>query len=205
MFKTIKNDCVADFTEKKSQFISYAFHVTSPEEASEALKKIREKHWDARHHVYAYVLRNNQIQRYSDDGEPHGTAGTHVLNILLKSQLYDIIVIVVRYFGGILLGTGGLVRAYTKSCQLAVDNADIISIYPCQKILITFNYSLYKSIQTLISKYHHRILNQSYDSDISLEIAIHEASFDNFVENLLEISCGQVKIDKLDIVETSLS
>ncbi len=205
MFKTIKDSSMVDFKEKKSQFITYAFHVTSQIEASEHLKQVKEKHWDATHHVYAYILKNNQIQKYSDDGEPHGTAGIHILNVLIKSQIYDILVVVVRYFGGILLGTGGLVRAYTKSCKLAIENAKIITVHLCQKILITFNYNLYNSIQKLLSNYHHKIVNQIFNNSISIEVVIHLASFDNLKSKLLELACGEISIQKLEQVEMSLS
>lgn len=205
MFKTIKDSSMVDFKEKKSQFITYAFHVTSQTDASDRLKQVKEKHWNATHHVYAYVLKNNQIQKYSDDGEPHGTAGIHILNVLIKSQIYDILVVVVRYFGGILLGTGGLVRAYTKSCKLVIENAKIINVHLCQKILITFNYSLYSSIQKLLSNYHHKIVNQTFNNTISIEVVIHLASFDNLKSKLLELACGEISIQKLEQVEMSLS
>lgn len=205
MYKTIKQDCVSDFVEKKSRFISYIAHVSCETQAIEFLKKIKDKHWDATHHVYAYVLRNNQIQRYSDDGEPRGTAGIPILNILLKSEIYDIIVVVVRYFGGTLLGAGGLVRAYSNSCKLALKKAEISLVHLCQKILLVFDYSLYSQIQILLSKYHNKILNIIYNNNISLEIAVRDSSCERLYKDLLNLTSGNIVIKKLDKLEMILS
>ena len=205
MFKTINGDSFSDFTEKKSRFITYASHVTSQSQALDFLKKIKEKHWDATHNVYAYILKNNQIQKYSDDGEPRGTAGIPVLNVLIKSEIYDIIVVVTRYFGGTLLGAGGLVRAYSNGCKLALQNANIISVHLCQKLSINFDYSLYSQIQALLSNYHYKILNTSYSNDVTLELAVHLSSFDKLSTDLLDVTSGKIAIEKLDTLEMSLS
>lgn len=205
LFKTINGDSFSDFTEKKSRFITYASHVTTQSQALDFLKKIKEKHWDATHNVYAYILKTNQIQKYSDDGEPRGTAGIPVLNVLIKSEIYDIIVVVTRYFGGTLLGAGGLVRAYSNGCKLALQNANIISVHLCQKLSINFDYSLYSQIQSLLSNYHHKILNTSYSNDVTLELAIHLSSFDKLSTDLLDITSGKIVIEKLDTLEMSLS
>ena len=205
LFKTINGDSFSDFTEKKSRFITYASHVTSQSQALDFLKKIKEKHWDATHNVYAYILKNNQIQKYSDDGEPRGTAGIPVLNVLIKSEIYDIIVVVTRYFGGTLLGAGGLVRAYSNGCKLALQNANIISVHLCQKLSINFDYSLYSQIQALLSNYHYKILNTSYSNDVTLELAVHLSSFDKLSTDLLDVTSGKIAIEKLDTLEMSLS
>lgn len=205
LFKTINGDSFSDFTEKKSRFITYASHVTTQSQALDFLKKIKEKHWDATHNVYAYILKNNQIQKYSDDGEPRGTAGIPVLNVLIKSEIYDIIVVVTRYFGGTLLGAGGLVRAYSNGCKLALQNANIISVHLCQKLSINFDYSLYSQIQALLSNYHYKILNTSYSNDVTLELAVHLSSFDKLSTDLLDVTSGKIAIEKLDTLEMSLS
>ena len=205
LFKTINGDSFSDFTEKKSRFITYASHVTTQSQALDFLKKIKEKHWDATHNVYAYILKNNQIQTYSDDGEPRGTAGIPVLNVLIKSEIYYIIVVVTRYFGGTLLGAGGLVRAYSNGCKLALQNANIISVHLCQKLSINFDYSLYSQIQALLSNYHYKILNTSYSNDVTLELAVHLSSFDKLSTDLLDVTSGKIAIEKLDTLEMSLS
>ena len=205
LFKTINGDSFSDFTEKKSRFITYASHVTTQSQALDFLKKIKEKHWDATHNVYAYILKNNQIQKYSDDGEPRGTAGIPVLNVLIKSEIYYIIVVVTRYFGGTLLGAGGLVRAYSNGCKLALQNANVISVHLCQKLSINFDYSLYSQIQALLSNYHYKILNTSYSNDVTLELAVHLSSFDKLSTDLLDVTSGKIAIEKLDTLEMSLS
>ena len=113
-YKTIENYGTAETVEKRSRFIAHARPVSSETEALEYLNSLKQKYWDARHNVYAYIIRENNIVRYSDDGEPGGTAGLPVLEILKREELSDIIVVVTRYFGGILLGTGGLVHAYSR-------------------------------------------------------------------------------------------
>ena len=122
-YKTVKNDANAEFIEKKSRFIGYCRPVKSQDEAVNFINEIRSIHRQATHNVYAYILREDNIMRYSDDGEPAGTAGVPVLEVLKKENLTDIAVVVTRYFGGVLLGAGGLVRAYGKSAKLGVDAA----------------------------------------------------------------------------------
>lgn len=204
MYKTIKGNCYTEFTEKKSRFLSYACHIKSETQAINFLNQIKDKHWDATHHVYAYILKKDNIQKYSDDGEPHGTAGVPILNTLIKLQIYDIIVIVTRYFGGTLLGTGGLVRAYSNSCKLVINNATIDNIYLCQIVYINFDYKLYSQIKKLLSNYHHKILNKIYDQKVSLKIAIHASSYEKLSTDLLELTSGNIEIKNLDKLEMSL-
>lgn len=205
MYKTIKNSSFAEFTEKKSRFLTYASHVSSTDEASLFLKNIRDKHWDASHNVYAYLLRNNQIKKFSDDGEPHGSAGIHILNVITRSQLMDIIVVVTRYFGGTLLGTGGLVRAYTSATQLALKNAIIIPIYLCQIFSLSFDYSLYSLILRIISQYQHKILDTTYNNAVSIKVAVNHIFYDKISAELLDISNGNLKIINLNLAEMDLS
>ena len=116
-----------EFTEKKSKFIGYVKHVETEEEANQFIAEIKSKHWDAKHNVYAYILgENGSTQRSTDDGEPAGTAGRPVLEVIKGENLTNTAVVVTRYFGGVLLGTGGLVRAYGKAAKLAIENAEIV-------------------------------------------------------------------------------
>lgn len=126
MFQTIKKETMAEITEKKSKFICNAYHVESVEEAEEILKKLRKKYHDARHNCFAFRIIKDDISRASDDGEPSGTAGMPILSILNGRNLSNILVVVTRYFGGILLGTGGLVRAYSLAATTAIENAEIV-------------------------------------------------------------------------------
>ena len=108
------------FFKKRSRFIGYCAPVTTQEQALEFIEKIKSKHWDAKHNVYAYILREGGVKRYSDDGEPSGTAGMPVLDVITKNEIYDVCIVVTRYFGGVLLGTGGLVRAYSQGAKVAL-------------------------------------------------------------------------------------
>ncbi|HBN81058.1 MAG TPA: YigZ family protein, partial [Ruminococcaceae bacterium] len=119
-YLTVRREASAEFTERRSRFIGCAKPVGTEKDALSFLNTIRSKHWDASHNVYAYALRSGQLRRYSDDGEPQGTAGIPVLDVLVKSGLVDTAVVVTRYFGGVLLGAGGLVRAYSHAASLAV-------------------------------------------------------------------------------------
>ena len=119
-YKTVKFNTKDEFVEKRSRFIGYCKPVTTEQEAIDFINKIKKDHWDATHNVYAYSLREGQIKRYSDDGEPSGTAGMPALDVILKNDVVDVVVVVTRYFGGVLLGTGGLVRAYAKGCKVAL-------------------------------------------------------------------------------------
>lgn len=128
-FKTIQQKLVsAEIVEKKSRFIANLFFVESSNEAEEKIKEIKKKYHDAKHNCFAYIIfENNQMQKkFSDDGEPSGTAGAPMLEILEKTNLYNVVVIVTRYFGGVLLGTGGLVRAYSDALKKAISNATLV-------------------------------------------------------------------------------
>ena len=130
-YKTVEFESKDEFVEKKSRFIGYVKPVKTQEEATNFINSIKSKHWDATHNVSAFVLRENNIQRSSDDGEPSGTAGVPTLDVLLKENLVDVCVVVTRYFGGTLLGAGGLIRAYSHSSKIAVEAGHIITMAPC--------------------------------------------------------------------------
>ena len=129
-YRTVAAPAQDEFTEKKSRFIGFIAPVTTEQEAAEFVEEIRARHREARHHCYAYLLRQGNLSRFSDDGEPSGTAGRPILEVLQREELTDVCVVVVRYFGGILLGTGGLARAYPQVCNLAVAAAEILSPHP---------------------------------------------------------------------------
>ena len=143
MFKSIKENASAEIVEKKSKFIANVFYVESREEAEEIIKKINKQYHDARHNCYAYrvISSDGIIEKASDDGEPSGTAGAPMLTILSKNNLANVLVIVTRYFGGILLGTGGLVKAYSESCSLGIEKAGIVEKYIAQVYKIELGYS----------------------------------------------------------------
>lgn len=149
---TLSSPAEARFTEKKSIFIGNAARVETEDEAIAFVKKIKARYPDAKHNVYAYILRENNLSRFTDDGEPHGTAGMPVLNVLRGRELVDCAVVVTRYFGGVLLGTGGLVRAYTEGALLAVNAAGKVEMTPCALVKTESDYTDYQKIRYAVTK-----------------------------------------------------
>lgn len=176
MFRTIKESVSAEIVEKKSKFIANIFYVESREEAESAIKEINKKYHDARHNCYAYRVIENEsiIEKSSDDGEPSGTAGGPMLNILSKNNYANILVVVTRYFGGILLGTGGLVKAYSSACALALENANIIEKYIADLYKIEINYTDVDKFKYFAKNNNIIILKEEYLENVILEIAIKE-------------------------------
>lgn len=179
--------------EKKSEFIGYAAHVESEEEALEFIASIRHRHADARHNVYAYMLKKNNIMRYSDDGEPQGSAGVPVLDVIRKGGFTDAVIVVTRYFGGILLGVGGLVRAYSAAAKLAVDDAGIVEYELFKVLSFICDYRLYPKIQNEISKIPAKVENTSFNEEVEVKLSLPLEFAAPFSERLCEISSGRIK------------
>lgn len=190
-YKTVENEASDFFIEKKSKFIGYAKPVKTQEEAVEFISKIKSKHWDATHNVYAYVLRENNIQRYSDDGEPSGTAGVPVLDVMLKESLVDVCVVATRYFGGTLLGAGGLVRAYSHTSKIALDAAGIITMAQCSVMSVEVDYSFYDRFNILLSDFSAVILNTSFSDKVCVEFSVKENIVDLLNAKLIDVSNGK--------------
>jgi uncharacterized YigZ family protein len=204
LYKTIIGQAQAEFTEKKSKFISYAKHIETPDEAVNFIDNIKTKHWDATHNVYAYILKLNQIQKYSDDGEPRGTAGVPVLNVILNSQLYDLVVVVTRYFGGTMLGAGGLIRAYSLGCKKVIQVAKIITVHKCREVSIKCEYNAFSKIKQLLTNYSHKIVNIGYDNDVILNIIIHESAYGKLLEDVRNITNGASIVQSIRTLDASL-
>lgn len=190
-YKTVEKEASDFFIEKKSKFIGYAKPVKTQEEAVEFISKIKSKHWDATHNVYAYVLRENNIQRYSDDGEPSGTAGVPVLDVMLKESLVDVCVVATRYFGGTLLGAGGLVRAYSHTSKIALEAAGIITMAQCSVMSAEVNYSFYDRLNILLSDFSAVILNTSFSDKVCVEFSVKENIVDSLNAKLIDVSNGK--------------
>ncbi|MFR2096187.1 YigZ family protein [Eubacterium sp.] len=190
-YKTVEKEASDFFIEKKSKFIGYAKPVKTQEEAVEFISKIKSKHWDATHNVYAYVLRENNIQRYSDDGEPSGTAGVPVLDVMLKESLVDVCVVATRYFGGTLLGAGGLVRAYSHTSKIALDAAGIITMAQCSVMSAEVDYSFYDRLNILLSDFSAVILNTSFSDKVCVEFSVKENIADLLNAKLIDVSNGK--------------
>ncbi|MEF9983616.1 MAG: YigZ family protein [Oscillospiraceae bacterium] len=191
-YSTIEGSAQDEFVEKRSRFIGYVKNVTSEEEAMDFVNSIRGKNRDASHNVYAYILRNGQIKRYSDDGEPQGTAGIPVLDVLQKQELTDICAVVTRYFGGVLLGGGGLVRAYSHTVKIALDCAAIKVMSPCTELLLDMDYTLYGKVTYILPKYYIKTIESDFGATVKLKLLIKDEYISQFKKELTEITSGNV-------------
>ena len=181
----------AEYIEKKSRFLGGVYPVTSEQEAKEILERVRKQHYDARHNCWCYILKSGQ-KRYSDDGEPQGTAGQPMLNVFEREGLVDVLCIVTRYFGGILLGAGGLCRAYTKAAKDALDAAGISKMQPWLRQQITVSYALFERAKLLIAAQEGAVENAQYGADILITYRIPEGADERLRTALREASSGSV-------------
>lgn len=194
-YKTLEKEAFDEYIVKRSRFIGYATPVTTEREALDFIERISKKHWDAKHNVYAYSIKDGGIKRYSDDGEPQGTAGMPVLNVLLQEDITNCVVVVTRYFGGILLGGGGLVRAYSHTAKLGVDAAKIITLSKRTVCKINCDYTYYGKIETLIRDFGGVILDTSFEETVSVEYRIEKGTEDAFSEKLRDLTNGKIAFD----------
>lgn len=194
-YKTVKNFAHDEFVEKRSRFIGYCKPVKTEDEAVEFINKIKKDHWDARHNVYAYSLREGQIKRYSDDGEPSGTAGVPVLDVITKSGVTDTVVVVTRYFGGVLLGTGGLVRAYSAAAKLGLEAAGIIEMSLCAECEISCSYNQYGKLNTIIMNMGGFVDNCDFADNVILSFHIPQEKTAALDKEFADATAGEVKIE----------
>lgn len=198
-YTTIKSFAKDSFIEKKSEFIGYISPVKTNEDAVDFINRIKSENRKARHNVYAYILRDNNITRYSDDGEPQGTAGMPVLDVLLKEGLTDVCVVVTRYFGGILLGGGGLVRAYSHACKIAVDAAVKMQMFECYEVTLKFDYSLYGKIGYSLPEFEIKMLSDDFSDCITLKLLVKSDMYSKLKEKLYDITNGKISILKSEL------
>ena len=177
-YKTVKTECSAEFTEKKSVFICAVKPVPDEKAALDFINKTREKYKDASHNVYAYIIRESNITRFSDDGEPSSTAGVPALSVLQKNELTNIAAVVTRYFGGIMLGAGGLVRAYSRAVKLAVDSAGIALYENHIEFDVSCGYSDYDKLLKFIKSEKIITDDTVFGENIILSLAIKYDRFD---------------------------
>lgn len=194
---TVSKPAEVSFEEKKSVFIGNISPVKNEEDAVLFVNSIRKKYPDAKHNVYAYILRENSAMRYSDDKEPQGTAGLPVLNVMRKNNITDAAIVVTRYFGGILLGTGGLMRAYTEAAKNAVETAEICRATPVTVFRTECAYNDYQKLMPLISKNGAAVESADFADNVSLEISLESMKYDVFVSELTEISGGRISVVKI--------
>lgn len=202
-YATIIEDSTGEIVEKKSRFIGYVRHVETEEDALSFVNEMKKKHYDARHNCYAYVIGEQQpLLRFSDDGEPGGTAGKPILEVITGKELYNVCVVVTRYFGGTLLGTGGLVRAYTEASKAAVEAAKIVMNRFMVPFLITTNYTDLGKIQYLLGSEKIPILDSEYGENVVLRTEIYIDDVERMEKALIEATAARVKITKKDAVFT---
>ena len=190
-YTTLRAFGSAELIERKSRFLGYAMPVKTEEEALSFLQKIRSEHRDAKHNVYAYQIANGNLMRYSDDGEPQGTAGLPVLDVIRKNAFTDAILVVTRYFGGILLGTGGLVRAYSAAAKAAVQAAQIGTYVPYSVCKLCCSYAEYPRLESDLARLSVRIDQVDYAEEISLTLAMPSVQYNPFCDHIKEITGGK--------------
>lgn len=181
-----------EFVEKKSRFIGRVWHAETEEEALEHIAEMKKLHYDATHNCWAYIIRDGAV-RFSDDGEPGGTAGMPMVQVLQKEQLYNVVCVVTRYFGGTLLGAGGLVRAYTKGAKIAVDAAGKSMKRVWSVIYLPFPYTYYERIKLEIAAFDGVIRDTQFGSEIELELLIAHEKAQAFLDRIRDMTAGQVE------------
>jgi len=183
----------------KSRFIGYAMPINSEEEALDFIEKIKSKHRDATHNVYAYVFgENSNIQRFSDDGEPSGTAGIPALEVIKKEDLRNTVVVVTRYFGGIKLGAGGLIRAYTKGAKIGLESGIIVEQVLHQKLKIRIDYNLYGIVENYLITNGFLIDDIVYDDAVNIYTYIKFSDVENFTKAIIDLSSGDGIVEYID-------
>ena len=181
-----------EFYEKKSHFIGRAWPVETEEEALEKIQQMKKQHYDATHNCWAYIIKDGAV-RFSDDGEPGGTAGMPMLQVLQREGLYNIVCVVTRYFGGILLGAGGLVRAYTKGAKIAVDAAGKSMKRVWTVLYVPCPYNFYERVKLEVDAFGGLIRNTEFGSEVDLEILMPEAQGQPFLDRLTDMSAGNIE------------
>ncbi|NLK20855.1 MAG: YigZ family protein [Epulopiscium sp.] len=200
-FKTILKPTEAEIIEKKSRFIATVRPVKNEEEAQTFIEEMRKKYWNATHNVFAYQIgERNQIQRFSDDGEPSGTAGLPVLDVLKQEDIKNTAIVVTRYFGGTLLGTGGLVRAYGRCAKEGIVESGIIEKVLYQRFHVTTDYPRLGKIQYEILQMGNVIEDTVYEDNITFIVLVEEGKEESFINSVTDVSSAQAEIKNIEYV-----
>ena len=182
----------AEFTEKKSRFIGRVWCVETEEEALSRIQEMKKQHYDASHNCWAYVIRDGAV-RFSDDGEPGGTAGNPMMQVLQREELYNVVCVVTRYFGGTLLGAGGLVRAYTKGAKIAVDAAGKSMKRVWTVLYVPCPYTYYERMKLEVEAFGGVIRTTDFGSEVELEILVAQPKVQDFLHRLTDMTAGTVE------------
>ncbi len=191
-YLTVRGAGEDEFVEKKSRFIGFAAPVKTVEDANAVIESVRKKHPDARHNVFAYVLLDGQTRRCSDDGEPQGTGGVPVLDVIQKEGLVGVCVVVTRYFGGVLLGASGLARAYGHGARIALDAAGKMHMTSCHVLQVIVPYPMYGKVSYLLPQYKIETLDSTFGDTVVLDLLIRADRAPGFADALRELSAGQI-------------
>ena len=184
----------AEYVEKRSRFIGRVWPVSSEEEARRRIEETRKQRYDARHHCWCYILREGNVMRYSDDGEPQGTAGQPMLSVFLREEVTNVCCVVTRYFGGILLGAGGLTRAYGGTAKLALNAAGISRMRLWATLAVPCTYSLYERVKLLVEGEGGLISGTDFGADVVLTVLLPAERTAALQEKLTELSAGQIEL-----------
>ena len=195
-YQTIQHAAESEIVISKSRFLGYCVPISSEAEAQEALAQIRKRHYDARHCCYAFRLQEGGIARSSDDGEPSGTAGAPILAVLSGAGVENVLCAVVRYFGGVLLGKGGLVRAYGKTASEALQAAEIVSILVCERISVSVTYAAYQLIESLIRQKGYPC-EAEFTDQVALKITLPAEQAETLIQSIVNRTDGAAKIARL--------
>ena len=192
-YKTVYRGGTAEIVEKKSRFIAHSAQVESEEEALAFIEQIKKQYWDARHNCHAFSVGvTNETARCSDDGEPAQTAGKPMLDVLMGQQLKNTVVVVTRYFGGTLLGTGGLVRAYSAAVQEGLKESLIIEKFLCRRVRMSMDYTMLGKMQYLAAKLNLMILDTLYTEGVEMQLLVPDTQYAAFIKEVTEASNGKV-------------
>lgn len=195
-YLTALGEATAEYVEKRSRFIATLRHCETEQEAVSFIEEMRSRYWDARHNCFAYTVQGGTLSRFSDDGEPHGTAGKPILDVVLGSELKDIAVVVTRYFGGVLLGTGGLVRAYSKSAKDAILNSQVYEMIPSTLYSIVCEYSDHQKLLSLLENCGGKVNNTEFTDKVTLDVAFKDEDIALFSEKLSETFSARLKAEE---------
>lgn len=193
-YKTVLKENTAELIEKKSRFIAAVMPVKTEQEALWFINKKKKEHYDASHNTYAYVVRENNIARFSDDGEPGGTAGLPMMEVLKKEGLFDVVVVVTRYFGGTLLGAGGLVRAYSKSAKLGIDAAEIVTMITVKSFAVECSYDMFGKVKYLIENSDYILDSIDYGETVKVNVFVKIENSERFLKEVVDVTNGGAEI-----------
>ncbi len=197
LYTTLAGDGSDEFEERRSLFIGHAKHIVSEQEAQEFVKQKKKEYSDATHNCWAYVLKGGIVARYSDDGEPQGTAGMPILDVIRKSGVCDAVVVVTRYFGGILLGAGGLVRAYSHGASIALDAAKIVTYEKYAELRLVCSYSDYQKYAVLLPVFNAIIDGTDFSDKVTVSFAVKETEVSLLQGKITEMSGGRDNAERV--------